>query len=106
MRTQNRRGANRTALLACLLCLVIAFLFSEALALTQANDAHNHYGDGACAACARIQSIGELLKQFGAAAGGVLFALTGCFAALAVFRFLSSSLVFQTPVYLKSRLNN
>ena len=106
MRTGNRQKAKRITALAFLLCFLMVALLSEAFILTHANHQHDHLGaGGGCAVCAQIQSIENQRKQCSVASAGVSLAWIGLFAA---FVFLCFILGFhlQTPVRLKTRLNN
>ena len=107
MRTKNRQSPKRLVALGILLCLVMVSLLSETFILTHANHKHDHFGvGGECAVCAQVQSAENQLKQFGTVISVALLALIGFFAALAILYFAASSIAFQTPVYLKTRLNN
>jgi len=106
MRAGNRKAGKRVTALAFLLCFLIAALFSEAFLLTRASHEHHHMNAGGeCIVCAQIRCLENLLKQFGAAAGGILMALLGLFAAIAALCRVSA-LQLSTPVRLKTRLNN
>ena len=106
MRTYSRPNAKRMTAFAFLLCFVIISLLSEAFVLTHANHQHDHYGAGGeCAVCAQIQSIENQRRQLGAAAGNISTAWAGLFAAV-IFLCFVFGFQFQTPVHLKTRLNN
>ena len=109
MHAKNSQTAKRLTALVFLLCLMMVALLSEAcvLALTGHTHAHHdHAVNNECVVCAHIKSVGNLLKQFGAAVNIALLGLAGLFAVLAMLYFLAASFAHQTPVYLKIRLNN
>ena len=96
-------------------CLITASLFSAAFILAYADHSHDfdnnhsHGHDGAgetCVVCAEIQAAGNLLKQMGAAVCGASFALACYLSTKAVLSAVSSPFPFQTPVDMKTRMNN
>ena len=106
MGASNRKTAKRIAVLAFLLCFVMAALLSEAFFLTHANHRHDHIDIGSkCVVCAQTQNRENQLSQFSLAAIGVPLALIGLLAAL-LFLHGISAFCFSSPVYLKTRLNN
>ena len=106
MRASYRKTAKRIAVLAFLLCFVMAALLSEAFILTHANHRHDHIDVGSeCVVCAQMQDRENQLAQFGLAVIGVPLALMGLFGVAAFLRSVSA-FCFSSPVYLKTRLNN
>jgi len=92
---------------AIMVCLITASMFSAAYMMAHAGHDHDHNGAGeTCAVCAEIQAAGNLLKQMGAAVCGASFALACLFSIKAALCAISSSFPFQTPVDLKTRMNN
>ena len=107
MRTSSNSKAKRTIALVFLLCFFMVALLSETFVLLNAQHEHDHYDvNNECVVCAHIQSVENLLKQFGTAVSMTLLGLAGLFAVLAMLYFLASSIAHQTPVYLKIRLNS
>lgn len=106
MRAGNRKNSKRFTALAFLLCFLIAALLSEAILLARADHEHHHIeAGGECVVCAQMHCLENLLRQFGAATGGVLLAWIGLFATIAALCYVSV-LLLTTPVRLKTRLNN
>jgi len=106
MRAGNRRSSKRVTALAFLLCFLIAALLSEAFLLASTDHGHHHLdAGGECVVCAQMHCLENLLRQFGAATGGVLMAWIGLLTAIAALGRVSAAR-FSTPVRLKTRLNN
>lgn len=101
-----KRNAKRMLVLALVLCFAMISLLSQTVVLTHARHTHDHNGsNGACYVCEHISAVTALHKQFGAGVQAAL--LAACmFMALALLLPPLYRVAAETPVHLKTRLNN
>ena len=106
MRTRSTSKARRLIALVFLLCFVMVALLSGAYVLTHAHHHHDLLAvNEECVVCTHIHSIEDMLRQLVAAAGGLPTVFLGLLAAIALLC-SASAFKYQTPIKLKTRLNN
>jgi hypothetical protein len=107
-KNMNSKSINkRTIALVFLACFLIFSVLSGALLLTHTNHEHNSNGDyGSCTTCIQIQNIEKIFKQISTIAVGILFAIIGFFAVIAIIKEIMAYIVFSNPIVLKIRMDN
>jgi len=100
--------AKRIIAFVCLLCFIIAILFSNALVLSHAAYCHDHGHSRniseICTLCTLLNNAGRPLKALGLAIGGSLPLLVVLFTAMSLL--FIASYTYWSPIELRIRMNH